>query len=282
MTTQVAPVCKWRSREPQRTFLESAGPSRCSGIWRRGFRWRHGTTICLESAMTKNLGLVLYEDVQPMDVIGPWEVLAIWKKVLDAPINMYLVSENGGLVKCDDEIILGAHCAFGDCPDLDYLIVPGGRGRREQVNNEHLIAFIQAKAKAADKVISVCTGMFLLQRAGLLRDKAVTTYWRALAELRSIEHVNVREERVVKSGNIWTSGGVSSGIDLAFELIAEIAGREEAGRVQLLFEYFPKQTLYCNLDTAKSLPPYYDTPEPIPSKYISEIIRSQMAAKPDT
>src|SRR4029077_2609545 len=151
--------------------------------------------------MVKNLGLVLYENVQPMDVIGPWEVLAMWKNVLQAPIEMALISENGGLVKCDDNIVLNAHCTFDDCPDLDYLIVPGGRGRREQVNNERLISFIQAKAKAADKIISVCTGMFLLHRAGLLRGKPVTTYWRALSELRSIEDVNVREERVVKSGS---------------------------------------------------------------------------------
>jgi transcriptional regulator GlxA family with amidase domain len=229
--------------------------------------------------MAKTLGLVLYENVQPMDVIGPWEVLAMWKKVLGAPIEMYLVSEKGGLVKCDDDIILSAHCAFDDCPDLDYLIVPGGRGRREQVDNECLIAFIQEKAKAANKIISVCTGMFLLHKAGLLRNKPVTTYWRALSELRSFKDIDVEEERVVKSGNIWTTGGVSSGIDLAFELIAEIAGKEEAGRVQLIFEYFPKRTIYCNLQSSKSLPPYYDIEEPVPSKYILDILRDETAKK---
>ena len=83
----------------------------------------------------------------------------------------------------------------------------------------------------------------------------------------------------MKSGNIWTTGGVSSGIDLAFELIAEVAGEEEAGRVQLIFEYFPKRTIYCNPETAKSLPPYYDTKEPVPSKYIANIIREEMAKK---
>ena len=225
--------------------------------------------------MAKNLGLVIYENVQPMDVIGPWEVLAIWKKVLQAPIDMYLVSEKGGLVKCDDDIILSAHCTFDDCPHLDYLIVPGGRGRREQVDNKRLIAFIKAKAATADKIISVCTGMFLLHKAGLLRNKPVTTYWRALSELRSLKDTDVEEERVVKSGNIWTTGGVSSGIDLAFELIAEIAGKDVAGRVQLLFEYFPKRTIYCDLDTWKSLPPYYDTEAPVPSKYIADIIREE-------
>ena len=225
--------------------------------------------------MAKNVGLVLYENVQPMDVIGPWEVLAIWKKLLHAPIEMYLVSENGGLVKCDDDIVLSAHCAFDDCPDLDYLIIPGGRGRREQIDNERLIAFIKAKAETADKILSVCTGMFLLHKAGLLRDKPVTTYWRALSELRSFKDIDVEEKRVVKSGKIWTSGGVSSGIDLAFELIVEIAGKEEAGRVQLLFEYFPQRTIYCDLETSKSLPPYYATKEPVPSKYIADIIRKE-------
>lgn len=226
--------------------------------------------------MAKKLGVVLYENVQPMDVIGPWEVLAVWKNLLHAPIEMYLISEDGGLVQCDDDIFLNAHYDFHNSPELDYLIIPGGRGRREQVNNERLIAFIRDKAKTADKIISVCTGMFLLHKAGLLRDKPVTTYWRALSELRVLKDVDVEEQRVVKSGNIWTSGGVSSGIDLAFELIAEIAGKEEAGKVQLLFEYFPKSTIYCTLDTSKSLPPYYDTKDQTISKYMSDIIKNEM------
>ncbi len=120
--------------------------------------------------MAKKLGVVLYENVQPMDVIGPWEVLAMWKNQLHAPIEMYLISEHGGIVKCDDDIILNAHYNFSAAPALDYLIMPGGRGRREQVNNERLIAFIKEKARTADKIISVCTGMFLLHRAGLLVD----------------------------------------------------------------------------------------------------------------
>ena len=226
--------------------------------------------------MGKKLGLVLYENVQPMDVIGPWEVLAMWKNQLHAPIEMSLISEHGGLVKCDDDIVLNAHYNFEAAPALDYLIVPGGRGRREQVNNERLIAFIIEKARTADKVISVCTGMFLLHRAGLLVDTSVTTYWRALSELRSLKDVDVAEERVVKSGKIWTSGGVSSGIDLAFELIAEIAGKEEAGKVQLLFEYFPKRTIYCTSETARSLPPYYETKEPTIAKYMNDIIKDEV------
>jgi transcriptional regulator GlxA family with amidase domain len=223
--------------------------------------------------MAKKLGVVLYESVQPMDVIGPWEVLSIWKNLLHAPLEMCLISENGGLVRCDDDITLNAHYDFSASPALDYLIIPGGRGRREQVDNDRLIAFIRDQARTAQKVISVCTGMFLLHKAGLIKDKPVTTYWRALSELRSLQDVAVEEKRVVKSGKIWTSGGISSGIDLAFELIAEIAGKEEAGKVQLLFEYFPKRTIYCTSETAKSLPPYYETKEPAIAQYMDEIIK---------
>ncbi|HEY5741376.1 MAG TPA: DJ-1/PfpI family protein, partial [Terrimicrobiaceae bacterium] len=224
------------------------------------------------------LGVVLYKNVQPMDVIGPWEVLAIWKNLLQAPIELGLISENGGLVKCDNSIALNAHYSFNDCPSLDFLLIPGGRGRREQVHNERLIAFIKDKAKTSEKILSVCTGMFLLHKAGLLADKRVTTYWRALSELKSFKDVVVEEQRVVKSGKIWTSGGVSSGIDLALEFIAEIAGKEEAGRVQLLLEYFPKQTIYCNLETSNSLPPYYGTKDQAVASYMSDLISAEMHA----
>ena len=69
---------------------------------------------------------------------------------------------------------------------------------------------------------------------------------------------------------------MSSGIDLALELIAEIAGKKEAGKVQLLFEYFPKRTIYCNLKTSKALPPYDDTKDQTMSKYMKDIIRDEV------
>lgn len=206
--------------------------------------------------MNETLGVLLYENAQPMDIIGPWEVLSFWKNILQGPIDMFLISENGSYVTCVNEIVLKAHVDFNNAPKLDYLIIPGGPGRLKEVNNEKLISFIKNQSANCKYIISDCTGMFLLYKTGLLNDKSATTYWRALPELKSFPNLNVVEERVVKSGNVWTAGGVSSGIDLAFELIAEISGKETAGQVQLLFEYFPSQTLYCTLETVATLPPY--------------------------
>lgn len=208
-----------------------------------------------------------------MDVIGPWEVFATWKSVLNAPLEMLLVAEQGGSIVCSNDITLKAHTDFAHCPALDYLIVPGGRGRLTQADNPVLKQFIQQQAGSCKKILSVCTGAFILYHAGILKDEKITTYWRALPELKSLDNVHVQEQRVVKSGKIWASGGISSGIDLALELIAELAGDDTAGKVQLLFEYFPEGKCYTTLETINALPPYYTQygAEQLPEYILSDI-----------
>ncbi|WP_045104905.1 DJ-1/PfpI family protein [Legionella hackeliae] len=204
----------------------------------------------------KKLGVLLYPRVQPMDVIGPWEVFATWKNILGGPLDMYLVAETMDLVQGENGIVLKPHCEFSNAPQFDFLLIPGGPGRREQIFNKTTIHFISHQAVFCEYVLSVCTGAFLLNAAKLLQDKQATTYWRALDELRLNDDVDVVEERIVKSGNIWTAGGVSSGIDLALAFINEIAGSETACKVQVLFEYFPSNTIYCHKARTLELPPY--------------------------
>ncbi|HAU0827576.1 TPA: DJ-1/PfpI family protein [Legionella pneumophila] len=212
-----------------------------------------------EDAANKKLGVLIYENVQPMDVIGPWEVFATWKTILDAPIDMFLVAESSNEVCCASQISLKPHCEFNNSPQFDYLLVPGGAGRREQVNNPRLISFLKKQAQNTDYLLSVCTGAFLLHAADLLTHHEATTYWRAMPELKSFEDVQLVEKRIVKSGKVWTTGGISSGIDLAFEFISTIAGNDVAGKVQLLFEYFPECKLYSQPAMVSELPSYYAT-----------------------
>jgi transcriptional regulator GlxA family with amidase domain len=224
----------------------------------------------------ENLGVVIYENVQPMDALGPWELLSFWKNTLRAPINMYLISENGSYVQCANDLIIKAHLDFNNSPQLDYLFVPGGPGRLVQSHNETYLSFIRKQAKNAKYIISICTGMFLLHQAGILKNKSATTYWRALPELKAFPDVHIVEKRIVKDGNIWSSGGISSGIDLALELIAEIAGQETAGEVQLLFEYFPQDKVFASLNSIDKLPPYYNTgSKSFLPQYISDYIQSK-------
>jgi transcriptional regulator GlxA family with amidase domain len=221
--------------------------------------------------------MILYPVEQPMDVIGPWEIFSTWKNTLSAPLDMYLISETGDSVACDNGITLNANTDFTRCPQLDYLIIPGGRGRITQTNNPVLLKFIQQQAPQCKHILSVCTGAFILIQSGILQDEFITTYWRDLPELLAMNNVHVKEQRIVKSGKIWASGGVSSGIDLALEVIADVAGKETAGKVQLLFEYFPEGKLFATLDTMKNLPTYYNNSAPPHlAEYIEEYIKARL------
>lgn len=201
------------------------------------------------------IGVLIYDKVQPLDAIGPWEVFAMWTKI-NASIELYLVSESGAYVECDSNLVLKSHCSFASCAPLDYLIVPGGMGRLEQVNNPQLITFIQQQYQSCKLMLSVCTGAFLLAKAGLLEQQSATTYWRAIQELAQDKSIKIVPQRIVKSGKIWTAGGVSSGIDLALELVNDISGVDEADKLRLMLEYFPPSAANCNLSLASELPAY--------------------------
>ncbi len=111
-------------------------------------------------------------------------------------------------------------------------------------------------APGCQQVLSVCTGAFILQAAGLLQDKQATTHWNSLERLRAFPEVRVIEQRFVRDGNIWTSAGVSAGIDLALALVAELAGAEIAGKVQLAMEYYPSGVKYGNAHLGPEAPGY--------------------------
>lgn len=213
--------------------------------------------------MSINIGILLYPNVQPLDVIGPWEVFASWKNLLGGPVELALLAEDPGPVTCDNQIQLTAHHAYAEAPECDVLLIPGGRGRVGEANNPATINFIASRSKRAEYVLSVCTGAFLVDKAGLLAGQKATTYWRALPEFRSGTDAQIDEQRVVKSGKYWFSGGITSGIDLALEFISHKAGPKTAGQVQLLLEYFP-DSQFCDAGTLSTIPAstvYPENPE---------------------
>jgi transcriptional regulator GlxA family with amidase domain len=135
------------------------------------------------------------------------------------------------------------HRDFAGCPPLDALLVPGGKGTREQVNNAALLDFVRTQAAGAQAMLSVCTGSFVLQAAGLLAGRSATTYWSLLPALRELG-VPVQEQRFVHDDPVWTSAGVSAGTDMMLAYIAHVAGDDAAGKVQLSAEYYPAATRY--------------------------------------
>src|SRR6185437_14429538 len=195
--------------------------------------------------MPEKFGFLIFNDLEELDLVGPWEMISLWGKNYNGP-DVFTVSQNGGLIKCAKKLIINSDYSFSSCPPLNYLLVPGGQGTRNEVNNTILIEFIRNQAVSCRNVLSVCTGSFLLHAAGLLSGHKATTHWLSLDRLRQFEEVTTVEERYIKDGMIWTSAGISAGIDTTFAFIADIANDEIAGKIQLHAEYFPEKKRYID------------------------------------
>ena len=125
------------------------------------------------------------------------------------------------------------------CPALDVVFVPGGPGVDALLSDEAVVSWLQDTAKSARYVVSVCTGALLLGAAGLLDGKNAATHW---ASRHMLAYFGARPstQRVVVDGNVITGGGVTAGIDVALQLVAELRGQADAEAIQLAIEYDPQ------------------------------------------
>jgi transcriptional regulator GlxA family with amidase domain len=201
-------------------------------------------------------GFLLFPGLEELDLVGPWEMISMWSKHLQGPESCLMVAQTCEPVVCAKGMSLNPHATFADCPPLDYLLVPGGQGTRKEVDNDVLVRFVAEQAKGCQAVLSVCTGSFILHRAGLLAGRRATTHWSSLARLAELGGVEVAQERVVRDGNIWTAAGVSAGIDLALAFIESIAGEAVAGKVQFGAEFYPFSRRYGDLHQSPQAPAY--------------------------
>ncbi|HUP04747.1 MAG TPA: DJ-1/PfpI family protein [Bryobacteraceae bacterium] len=201
-------------------------------------------------------GVLVFPGVEELDFAGPWDLLNLWRRIGGGPERCLIVGEFAAPVECANGLSVNPHVSFADCPRLDLLLVPGGQGTRREVDNPVLIEFIRSQAANCRSILSICTGSFLLHRAGLLAGKRATTHWNSLGRLAALRDVTVVQERFVHDGRIWTSAGISAGMDLTLAFIADCAGEETAGKVQFGAEYYPSGIRYGALDTRPEAPAY--------------------------
>jgi transcriptional regulator GlxA family with amidase domain len=186
--------------------------------------------------------IAAFPGVQTLDVLGPAEVFGTANQLArkEAYEVRVVASHPGRLETSSVPLHTEPLSATGP---IDTLLVPGGRGRRAAVEDERLMAWLVDAAGRARRVASVCTGAFLLARAGLLDGRRATTHWAWCAELAQ-RHPRVQVERdpiFVRDGNVFTSAGVTAGVDLALALLEEDMGRELALEVARWLVVFLKR-----------------------------------------
>lgn len=203
-----------------------------------------------------NFGFLIFPGMEELDLVGPWEIISLWSKFAQGPEKCLMIAENPDPVICNKGMSVNPHVTFADCPPLDFLLVPGGEGTQREVDNSSLIQFVVRQAEHCKAVLSICTGTFILHRAGLLSNKRATTHWASLQKLRELGDIEVLEDRIVRDGNIWTSAGISAGIDLALEFIEYVTDEKTAGKIQLGAEYYPSSKSYGMMHKIPQAPEY--------------------------
>lgn len=182
----------------------------------------------------KTIGIVLFADFETLDVYGP---VQMWGRLPDHKI--VFVAQKAGAVRSSQGVEAVATYSFDDAPQFDIVMVPGGMGTRQEVNNEALLGFIRKQDQGTALTTSVCTGAAILARAGLLDGRKATT--NKLAYKWVTGHSNkvswVGHARWVVDGKYVTSSGVSAGTDMALALVEKIYGREAAEKNAKVAEY---------------------------------------------
>lgn len=194
-----------------------------------------------------NIGILIFEDVEELDFVGPYEVFTMVNEVMQAmkkpdAVSVKLVGVTDGTIRCAKgmRVMTDTHMDAGEKWDL--ILVPGGAGTRPLLENQPVLNWIADQNKTTIWTTSVCTGSMLLVKSGVAKGKNITTHHFNYAEFekRGLEAKINKDERYVRDGKIVTSAGISAGMDMALWLVGQIFNEKMARHVQAAMQYFPQ------------------------------------------
>jgi transcriptional regulator GlxA family with amidase domain len=175
------------------------------------------------------IGVLIFPDFQLLDAAGPISAFEIAGRYANRPADIKLMAAKPGAVRSSSGAEVLAR-KFGSPGAITTLLIAGGEGVDAAARNACNLQFVRAVAKRGIRVASVCSGTIILAEAGLLEGRRATTHWQRTRQfLGSYPNVKLEPDRIyVRDGNIWSSAGITAGIDLALALVAEDFGEEIA------------------------------------------------------
>jgi transcriptional regulator GlxA family with amidase domain len=195
--------------------------------------------------MIRNVGIYIFDEVEVLDFAGPFEVFSTASRIKERmqpgsakAFEVFTIAASAEPVRARGGLMVQPHFDLNTHPKIDLLIVAGGVVTAE-LAKERVIGWIQLVAKQALITASVCTGAFLLAKAGLLEHTKVTTHWEDIADLRAMfPQLDVQENiRWIDAGKVVTSAGISAGLDMSLHLVARLESEELAVRTARQMDY---------------------------------------------
>lgn len=180
------------------------------------------------------IGSLIYRDMDQADFTGPFEVLS---RIPDS--TFHVIGLTRSPIRDVRGLILTPDITFDEAPQLDVLVVPGGAGQEDLMNDAVTLSFIRAQASTAQYVFSVCTGALVCGAAGLLRGVRATTHWTVFQLLPYFGAIPVNQRVVIDRSHV-SAAGVTAGLDGALQLTALLSGEDVAQQIQLGIEYAPQ------------------------------------------
>jgi transcriptional regulator GlxA family with amidase domain len=189
----------------------------------------------------QRIGILLFDDVEELDAVGPWEVFGAWAHAYPEEAEVVAFAANRGPVRAAKGLSLQADQGFDELGRLDVLLHPGGMGTRALLKDPGHLDWIRAQRRQVPLLTSVCTGSLVYAAAGLLGGRPATTHWASLGLLAELDPtIEVRgDDRFVDDGEVVTSAGVSAGIDMALHVLARLGGIERAKEIRRYIQYDP-------------------------------------------
>lgn len=186
----------------------------------------------------KTVAIYIFDDVEVMDMAGPFEVFSVAGG--NTPLyKVYTVAESMRPILARNQLVIIPHYTFENMPQPEVFVIPGGPGTRREKHNPKVLDFVRKCSESATQVVSVCSGALLLAKAGLLNGLHATTHKLALAELADDApsctlHPNAR---VVDNGKFVISAGIAMGIEASLYTLAKQHGQALADSTAAYMEY---------------------------------------------
>lgn len=187
------------------------------------------------------VGILLFDDVEELDAVGPYEVLAYWAGHSALKPDVFTFSPDGAGVRCAKGLRILPDTSSADAGPLHVLVHPGGFGTRALMADPAHLAWVREQRATVPLMTSVCSGSLVFAAAGLLSGRPATSHWSVLDELAAADPTVLidTEARFVDDGDVITSAGVSAGIDMALHLVARLESVEMARQVRRGIQYDP-------------------------------------------
>jgi transcriptional regulator GlxA family with amidase domain len=187
------------------------------------------------------IGIALFDGAEELDWAGPWEVFGMWASLHPEEAQVISLAESAGEIRCAKGVRVIADHSHDDAPDVDVVVVPGGEGTKQLLDDAGFHDRLRTWSDEGVLVTSVCTGSLVLAAAGLLDGRPATTHWGAIDKLGRLgAGVEVRpDDRFVDAGTVITAAGVSAGIDMALFVVSKLVSPSRAAEVRRAIQYDP-------------------------------------------